>query len=66
MTAPAVFKNTRRAAKALDTLLAGSFYRPDLVAAAKARASAIIASQKPRKIVAKKVRANKLAKMTKA
>ena len=66
MTKPVVFRNARRAGKALDALLVGCFYRPDLAGAAKARVSAILASQKPKKVVAKKMRANKAAKIAKA
>lgn len=64
-TKPVVFKNARRAAKALDAELAASFYRPDLVAAAKARVATLLAAQKERKFFPKKIRANKLAKLTK-
>lgn len=68
LSKPVVFKgtNTRRVASALEKKLVGGHYRPDLLAAAKARASALQAGQKPKKVVAKKLRANKLAKLAKA
>lgn len=68
LTKPCHFKGTncRRVAAALENQLVGGFYRPDLVAAAKARASVILSAQKVKKVVPKKLRANKLAKLTKA
>lgn len=41
-------------------------YRPDLCRDAKAKVAALLRSFKPRKNVVKKLRANKLAKLTKA
>lgn len=68
LTKPTIFKglNTRKVVAAVEKQLVGGFYRPDLVTAAKARVSALLAAQKPKKVVAKKLRANKLAKLTKA
>ncbi|KAI8988056.1 ribosomal L28e/Mak16 [Mycotypha africana] len=50
-----VIAKTRRAtAKSVANLIAKSRYRPDLRAAAVARASAIISSQQPKKVHAKR------------
>lgn len=68
LTKPTLYKgtNARRVAAAIEKQLVGGFYRPDLVVAAKARVSALLAAQKPKKVTSKKVRANKLAKLAKA
>lgn len=64
VTKPTVFKgrNARRISDSIGKKLADAHYRPDLIAAAKARVSALILAQNPKKITAKKVRANKLNK----
>lgn len=68
LTKPTVYKgtNARRVGAALEKQLVDGHYRPDLVTAAKARASALLAAQKPKKVAPKKLRANKFAKLSKA
>ncbi|KAG2197504.1 hypothetical protein INT46_003433 [Mucor plumbeus] len=58
-----IAKTRRQTSKSVANLIARSQYRPDLRAASVARASAILSTQKPRKVHAKReakgVRANK-------
>ncbi|KAI7904137.1 ribosomal protein L28e [Cokeromyces recurvatus] len=49
-----IAKTRRQTSKSVANLIARSHYRPDLRAAAVARASAILSSQQPKKVRAKK------------
>jgi len=68
ITTPQLHKTSsaRRVAASLQAQLVSGYYRPDLLTAAKARACALLAAQKPKNVQAKKMRANKLAKLAKA
>lgn len=59
-----VKKGRKRSHAAVDKYIKSTLYRVDLTCAAKARISAVIRAQQPRKERKQKMRANKLARLT--